>query len=546
MATSPGAGPGIVTPPTRMHGMRIAAIDMGSNSFHMVIVESRAGSFHLVEREKEMVRLGERTLSRGRLSAEAMRRGLDTLREYKRLADAQRVDKLIAAATSAVREAQNGEAFLDRVGREIGFWPQVLSGEEEARLIYLAALHSVHLEGRRALVMDIGGGSVELALGAGERITWAASEKLGVLRMTERFVTSDPLSARDERRLAAHVKERAAAHAERARSAGFDIVVGTSGTILALGSLAHAAETGTPPESLHHLTVSASALKDLRKRLVASSFKDRRRLPAMDERRADIIVAGAVVLDTILEAVQAREIVLCEWALREGLLIDYLQAHPRSVARAEAYPDVRRRSVVSLAEKCGYDEEHARGVARLALDLFDGTHRLHGLGTRERSLLEFAALLHDVGRHVSYPGRHKHTFYLIRNGDLRGFDPIDIEVLALVGRYHRQGTPRKKNAVFAALPGEDRRAVRILSGLLRLADALDRSHSGVVKALSVREERGGLRLRCEVAGDAGLEQWAARRRLELLAQTLERPLGLEFAPRAVAASAPKVARASGG
>jgi exopolyphosphatase/guanosine-5'-triphosphate,3'-diphosphate pyrophosphatase len=373
---------------------------------------------------------------------------------------------------------------------------------------------------------------VELAVGTGEKIAWTASEKLGVLRMTERFVASDPLSPRDERRLAAHVRDRVAPHAARARASGFDIVVGTSGTILALGGLAHAAEAGALPESLHHLTVSVPALHDLRKRLVSSTFKERRRLPAMDERRADIIVAGAVVLDTILEAVQAREVVLCEWALREGLLIDYLQAHPRSVARAEAYPDVRRRSVVSLAERCGYDEEHARTVARLALELFDGTHRLHGLGARERALLEFAALLHDVGRHISYPGRHKHTFYLIRNGDLRGFHPTDIDVLALVGRYHRQGTPRKTNALFAALPRGDRRAVRILSGLLRLADALDRSHGGVVKALSVREDGAALRLRCQVDGDAGLEQWAACRRLELLAATLDRPLDLEFAPRA--------------
>jgi exopolyphosphatase/guanosine-5'-triphosphate,3'-diphosphate pyrophosphatase len=288
--------------------------------------------------------------------------------------------------------------------------------------------------------------------------------------------------------------------------------------------------------------VSATALRDLRKRLVASTLKDRRRLPAMDARRADIIVAGAVVLDTLLEAVQAKEIVLCDWALREGLLIDYLEAHPRSVARADAYPDVRRRSVISLAEKCGYDEPHAGQVARVALELFDGTHRVHGLGPRERSLLEFAALLHDVGRHISYPGRHKHTFYLIRNGDLRGFHPVDIEVLALVGRYHRQGTPRKKNAVFAALLRADRRAVRVLAGLLRLADALDRSHRGVVKSLSVHEDGRALRLRCEVEGDAGLEQWAAQRRLTLLAQSLERPLGLEFAPHAAPRAAPAVPR----
>jgi len=517
--------------------MRIAAFHLGSNSFHMVIVESRSGSFHVVDREKEMIRLGERTLSRGRLSAASMKRGLDTLREYKRLADMHGVDKILAVATSAVREATNGEDFLDRIGGEIGVWPRVVSGEEEARLIYLAALHSIHLEGQRALVVDIGGGSVELALGAGSRMEWAVSEKLGVLRMNERFVSSDPLSARDERRLAEHVRGGVAPHAERAREAGFDCVIGTSGTILALGALAHAEETGTVPESLHHLTVSASALRAVRKRVAGSTLKMRRRLPLMDARRADIIVAGAVVLDEILQALRAKQIVLCEWALREGLLIDYLQGHARSVARAEAYPDVRKRSVIALAERSGYDEAHARQVARVALDLFDATEPWHGLRAPARSLLEYAALLHDVGRHISYPRRHKHTFYLIRNGDLRGFHPLEIEIMALVGRYHRQGRPRKKNAAFAALPAAGRRTVRVLAGLLRLADALDRSHRRVVKSLAVTERGERLRLRCEVSGDAGLEQWAAPRRVDLLERALERSLRLDFAPVAVEAQA---------
>lgn len=522
--------------------MRIAAIDLGSNSFHMVIVESRSGSFHVLDREKEMIRLGERTLSRGRLSAASMKRGLDTLREYKRLADMHGVDKLLAVATSAVREAANGEDFLDRIGREIGVWPRVVSGEEEARLIYLAALHSVHLEGRRALVVDIGGGSVELAVGAGSRVEWAVSEKLGVLRLNERFVSSDPLSARDERRLAEHVREAVAPHAERARDGGFDCVIGTSGTILALGALARAAETGIVPESLHHLTVSASALHGVRKRVAGSTLKARRRLPLMDARRADIIVAGAVVLDEILQAVRAKQIVLCEWALREGLLIDYLQGHARSVARAEAYPDVRKRSVIALAERSGHDEPHARQVARLALELFDATERWHGLKVLERSLLEYAALLHDVGRHISYPRRHKHTFYLIRNGDLRGFHPLEIEIMALVGRYHRQGTPRKKNAAFASLPRSARRTVRVLAGLLRLADALDRSHRRVVKSLAISDRGSRLRIRCDVGGDAGLEQWAAARRVDLLERALERPFRLDFA--AVAVEAPVAARAA--
>jgi exopolyphosphatase/guanosine-5'-triphosphate,3'-diphosphate pyrophosphatase len=519
--------------------MRIAAIDLGSNSFHMVIVESRSGGFHVIDREKEMVRLGERTLSRGRLSAAAMRRGLDTLREYKRLAVMHGVDKLMAVATSAVREAVNGEDFLERVAGEIGFYPQVVSGEEEARLIYLAALHSVNLEGRRTLVVDIGGGSVELAMGAGPHVEWAVSEKLGVLRMTERFVRSDPLAARDERRLAAHVREVMEPHAVRARTDGFDLVVGTSGTVLALGAMAKGA--GSLPESLHHLTVDAAALRVLRRRLVATTLKGRRRLPLMDERRADIIVAGAVVLDEILDALKAKEIVLCEWALREGLLLDYLRGHKRSVARAEAYPDVRRRSVVALAERCNYDEAHARQVATLALGLFDATASRHRLEAPQRSLLEYAALLHDIGRHISYPDRHRHTDYLIHNGGLRGFDPREVEVMALVGRYHRRGVPRKKNAAFAALPRRDRRAVRVMAGLLRLADALDRSHRGVVKTVTVSARAPGLRLRCEVKGDAGLEQWSALRRADLLEGALEIPVRVDFAP-AVGAAAPTGAR----
>src|SRR5207244_11103144 len=257
--------------------MRIAAIDLGSNSIHMVIVESRSGGFHVIDREKEMVRLGERTLSRGRLSAAAMRRGLDTLREYKRLADMHGVDKLLMVATSAVREAANGEDFLERVAGEIGFYPQVVSGEEEARLIYLAALHSVNLEGRRTAVLDIGGGSVELVMGAGPQVEWAVSEKLGVLRMTERFVLSDPLGARDERRLVTHVRQVMDPHAARARAEGFDLIVATSGTALALGAMA--TEAGSLPESLHHLTVPASAAHALGRRLAPASLNGRPRLP---------------------------------------------------------------------------------------------------------------------------------------------------------------------------------------------------------------------------------------------------------------------------
>ena len=501
--------------------MKIAAIDLGSNSVHLVLVEVvRGGTFRVIGTEKEMVRLGARTLARGKLSASAMSRGLEALRKYKRLADSTGAEKILAVATSAIREATNGEDFLDAVGRELGIYPRAVSGDEEARLIYLAVLHSIHLEGRRALVVDIGGGSVEVAVGGGQGMEHGVCEKLGVLRMTEQFVKSDPLGAKDEARLVKHVQEVLAPHRTRLRSSGFESAIGTSGTILAVGALAlHRA--GQPvPDPLHHVVVTAEQIHAARKWLVSTDLKARLKSPALDEARADIIVAGSIVLDTILHELGVRELTLCGWALREGILLDYIHGHRRSLARAEAYPDVRRRSVVSLAERCQWHEKHARKVAELSLALFDGTARLHGLGDGERALLEYAALLHDIGHHIAYLGHHKHTYYLVKNGGLRGFSPVEVEMVAGIARYHRRGRPRKKHPEFGALARSDRRKVEVLAGHLRLADALDRSHRQIVRSLQVSGRGNTLRVRCQVSADAALELWAAPRRAELLERTL--------------------------
>jgi exopolyphosphatase/guanosine-5'-triphosphate,3'-diphosphate pyrophosphatase len=508
--------------------MKIAAIDLGSNSIHLVIVEVRpSGGFDVVESEKEMVRLGATTLARGRLSAAAMARGLEVLRRYKRLCASHHVDKVLAVATSAVREASNGEQYLMKIGQKTGIWPRVASGEGEARLIYLAALHSIHLEGRRALVVDVGGGSVELALGTGTRPDWVASEKLGVLRLAQRFGGQGPLAGKDEGKLEAFVGERLALHVETIRRGPPFCAIGTSGTVLALGRMAHQMETGEAPESLNHLTVKAGTLAELRRRLVRLPLRERLRLPGMDEERADILPVGAVILDTVLRRLEVEDLVLCEWALREGLLLDYISRHPRTLARAEAYPDVRRRSVMALCERCQYDEAHARHTAELALQLFDATKSRHGLSESERALLEYSALLHDIGHHISYPGHHKHTYYLVKNGDLRGFRPDEIEVLANVARYHRRGHPKKKHPGYGSLPKAARRVVCVLAGLLRVADALDRSHKQPVRRLSVSERAGLLRIQAESRGDCELELWGVVGRIGLLEEALRMKVKVE-------------------
>jgi exopolyphosphatase/guanosine-5'-triphosphate,3'-diphosphate pyrophosphatase len=513
--------------------MKIAAIDLGSNSIHLVIVDVRpSGGFHVVASEKEMVRLGATTLVRGHLSVAAMVRGLEVLRKYKRLCQSHRVDKILAIATSAIREARNGEEYLMRIGQKTGIWPRVASGEGEARLIYLAALHSIHLEGRRVLVVDVGGGSVELALGTGTKPDWVASEKLGVLRMAERFSRSDPLAGKDEERLESFVEAAMAPHEDAIKAARPFCAIGTSGTILALGRLAHQRETGEDPESLNQITVKAATVAELRESLTRQSLRERLRVPGMDEPRADILPVGAVIVDTILRRLGIEELVLCEWALREGILLDYIHRHPRTLARAEAYPDVRRRSVMALAERCQYEAAHARHTAELSLQLFDATRVRHALGDGERSLLEYAALLHDIGHHISYPGHHKHTYYLIKNGDLRGFHPAEVEVLANVARYHRRGHPRRKHPGFGGLPRPARRVVEVLAGILRVADALDRSHKQVVRRIVVSERQGVLRLQAEARGDCELELWGVGGRVALLEETLDLRLRIETVPLA--------------
>ncbi len=525
--------------------MRIAAVDCGTNSIHMIIVRIRPDlSFEVIDREKEMVRLGSGGLEGKALTRDAMHAGLQTFSRFRRLAESHRVEEILAAATSAVREAENGGEFLASVERETGIKTQVISGTEEARLIHLAAVYGVDVAGASAVVIDIGGGSVEITHGAGTSLRLARSFKLGALRLTERFVKSDPLSGRDERKLVRHIDEELGTCLADIRSAGFDRVIGTSGTILSLGTVAAAGGRRTGDE-VRNLRVSAKQIRRLRRDLTAQSLSQRMKIPGLDPRRADIAVAGAVLLDTILRQLEAPDITLCDFALREGLVLDYIQRNRRHIAQADRYPDIRRRSVIELAERCSYWPDHAQQVARLASAIFDQTRPLHGLTDREREWLEFAALLHDIGTHISYPRHHKHSYYLIKNGDLRGFEPGEVDVIAQVARYHRKTSPKKSHAPYQALRPRMRHVVRTLAAILRLAETLDRSHSQAVKTVELHDRGAEYLLKLRAAGDAELELWAARRQTEPFEALLGKPVRVS-AGRATYAEQPEhTARVSG-
>src|SRR5438093_6086194 len=256
--------------------------------------------------------------------------------------------------------------------------------------------------------------------------------------------------------------------------AGFERVIGTSGTILSLGSVAAAADGGEHGSSLRNRRFAAKQIRRVRKDLVALDLEERLRIPGLEPRRADLAVAGAILLDEILCRLGAEEITLCDLSLREGLVLDYISRHRKEIAQADRYPDVRRRSVFELAERCNYWPEHSQHVARLAVALFDQTRAIHGLTDREREWLEYAAILHDIGVHISYEGHNKHSYYLVQNGDLRGFEPDEIQAIALIARYHRQATPKRKHDGYRDLRRRIRRRVRTLAAILRLAESPDR------------------------------------------------------------------------
>ena len=489
--------------------MQLAAIDIGTNSIHMILVRVAAGgAFEIIGREKDMVRLGAGGLEGRPLGEGSMAAALQTLARFRRLADSRQVDEVLAVATSAVREAPNGGDFLESVAAQTGIRARVITGAEEASLIHRAAVHGIDIGAGPAVVIDIGGGSTEVTLGTATALQEAHSFRLGVIRLGDRFVKSDPLSGGDERRMVRHIRHELGDAAGRLAKARYTRVIGTSGTALALGALA----LQVPGDvTIHHRRVDAKAIRRIRRDVTRMSLAERLELPGLDARRADLIVPGAVLLDTILRQLGADELTLCELSLREGVILEYIGRNLLHIARVEQYPDLRRRSVVELALRCNYAAEHAQQVARLALALFDQTQEAHRLDGRAREWLDFAAILHDIGEHISYERHHRHSYYLVRNGDLRGFEPDEIEAIALVARYHRRGAPRKRHEALAALPRAARRAVQWLAAMLRVAESLDRSRAQLVDRVTLRRTRSGWTLRVTGRGDLELERWAAQR-----------------------------------
>lgn len=524
---------GTVSPVTEHPADRVlAAVDIGTNSVHMVIARvGEDGRMEILEREKDMVRLGRSSGDMKELAPDAIDRGVAALKRCRSVADAHGAE-LAAVATSAVREAENRAEFLDRAWDEAGVSVEVISGFEEARLIHLGVLQSLPLYDERVLLCDIGGGSTEVLLGQRGDVLASRSFRLGAIRVTERFLADEPVKPKHVERCRQHAETILTAFGAEVAEAGFDTVVGASGTIETVVAMALAARGGDSGlRTLNGQRIEAAEVTDVVDLLAATPrAADRAALPGMDAKRADILLGGAVILEQFVRACAVQELVFSDYALREGVLLD--QARRRSGASLHHLQDLRRRSVVHLMELTDEHPDHSREIARHALDLFDGLRPLLELDDEARPLLEAAALLCNVGSFISHSGHHKHSYYVIRNSEhLAGFTDREIELIAQVARYHRKSAPKPKHDEWRALRRPDRELVVRLAAVLRVAIGLDRSHRNRVASTSVDWDDDRLTVHLRPAGEApvDLELHAADLRSGLLEDVTGRAVEVRVA-----------------
>ncbi|PSR15321.1 exopolyphosphatase [filamentous cyanobacterium CCP3] len=479
-------------PPEITSDRVLAAIDVGTNSIHMVVVKIQPDlpAFTIVDREKETVRLGDFNEETGGLSEAAMERAIGALKRCCAIATSLKAEDIVAVATSAVREASNGQAFIERVYNEVGLAINLISGTEEARRIYLGVLSGVEFNGEPHAIIDIGGGSTELILGTGEPHRFLSSTKVGAVRLTAQFVSTDPISEPEFSTLRAYVRGMIEPNTTGIKShLGPEEpiqLMGTSGTIECLAALVASDRLGLVPDPLNGFQMTYEEVSRLVETLRQATYAERLEMPEMSARRAEIIVAGAVILQETMALLKADRITICERALREGVVVNWMLTHGLIEDRMQFQKSVRQRNILKTAKKYKVHLDRSQRVAQFAMDLFEQTRgSLHTWGNLEKELLWAAAILHNCGHFVSHSSHHKHSYYLIRNGELLGYTETELEVIANIARYHRKSAPKKKHDNYRSLPTRyHRQTVTHLSALLRLAVALDRRGIGAVESIT--------------------------------------------------------------
>ena len=501
---------------------RIAAIDIGSNSIRQIVADvTHAGGIQVVDEMKAAPRLGAGLGSTGTLTSESMDRAVEALQRMATLARQLGAVRIEAVATSAVRDAANAADFLERVRRDTGLKIRVLDGEEEARLSYRSAIAHFDLGVGRSVVMDIGGGSLELALSAEGIIERLRSLPLGALRLSER-VLSDGRGGKRLKKLRKFVREEIRVSIPVRDWRGAQLI-GSGGTFTNLAGMYLARQGIFTARNVHAAQIPRSEVEHILDVLDAMTPDERRAVPGLNPERADIIVAGLAVAAEVMARIEARDLTVSRYGIREGLLLEAARVAPVVADPGNA----RERSVLEFAQRCHYEPLHAKQVQRLALRLFDALGARLGLTAEDRQVLADAALLHDVGYHISYERHHKHAYHLIVHAELLGVPPMEQVLVANVARYHRGTPPKKRHRNYGALDRPLRRRIKRLAAILRVADGFDRGHVGGVDDLKVRWTQRAIRITATSAHPGHhvrLEAWGAHRKSALLAQVAGVPV----------------------
>jgi len=509
---------------------RVAAIDLGTNSFHMVVVEdTEEKGIVEIDRVKEMICIGRGSISTKRLEEKAMESGITTLKHFLVLAAQHGVTpgNIIAFATSAIREAKNRNDFLHRVREETGLKIRIISGLEEAQFIYYGVRHAVRLSSEAELIFDIGGGSVEFIIADQWKIHLLESRKIGVARMLERFMTTDPVSGNERNLLEQFFSAELFTSAEKAKDLGIKTAIASSGTAQNIARMIRSMMGRDDEVSLNQSTFTRKEFQKLYKLVIPLSASERKKLTGLDEKRVDLILPGLILVNVIFSLFRIKEIKIADSALREGMVIHYLREGHTDSEEQGIKLNIRRQSVVELGYRCGWNRDHSEQISRLCLQLFDQLQIVHGLDVHDRELLEYAALLHNIGTFISISSHHKHSQYIILNGELRGFAPAEVNIIGNVARYHRKSPPSEKHEPYSQLKPRQQRVVDVLSGILRVANGLDRGHRQNIVSIEakIRDSRITIGLQSRLHPD--IEIWAAERMKPLLEGVLGKTIGFE-------------------
>jgi exopolyphosphatase/guanosine-5'-triphosphate,3'-diphosphate pyrophosphatase len=513
---------------------KLGAIDVGTNTIKLLVAEVDSdGGLEVLLREKSLVRLGGESLTRGELPEEAVVATADTIRGFLRSIQGCGAELGRAVATCAVREASNSAAFVEEVSRRAGVPLDVISGDEEARLLNLAVRSEFPSRLDPLLLIDIGGGSTELVISDGSRVLYIESLPLGVVRLASRYSKNDPPSREDREAMKEEIRAVARKACDAVRKVGFRTCVGSSGTIQSLSLVHEASILGREPTPSGHRALSREGLKKVRRLLQRTTDREKLRIAGLDPKRRDIAVPGGLLLAYLLKKTGARSIVVGERGLREGVLLDMVSRSRRGRPPARER-DVRMKSVERVLHRYDRDPGHAEHVARLALELFDATERLHQLTSTEREWLRYGALLHDVGSSVAYPKHQRHSHYLVTHADLTGFSGEEVEIMACLGRYHRKRGPSGKDESWKRLDPYVRPSVKKLIAILRIADGLDRTHRRLVTGVTARIGLRRVEIQATAEDDCEAEIVGAKKKADVFEKIFDRRVDFRAVPAAPA------------